>query len=236
KCPPTTARSHPLKLTLSFPSHPPGHPSLAPLQIPVVAGLSSPSSPLSHPASSLSPHHRATPFPPTARNPPPIGQKLDFLGAGDELLAGGGVGSACFDAGDEATWIRAGCCWRGLRAVGGPGAAHPRGAGQLPGGHHRAAGRRELIQNADDAGASCVRLCLDRRAHGSRSLLAPALAQCTPATTPPSPTKSSPASPASAAARSPPRPGRPAARWALATLSIAAELCFELLLFQFELR
>uniref|UniRef100_A0A453L5V1 Uncharacterized protein n=1 Tax=Aegilops tauschii subsp. strangulata TaxID=200361 RepID=A0A453L5V1_AEGTS len=124
----------------------------------------------------------------------------------------------------------------GLRAVGGPGAAHPRGAGQLPGGHHRAAGRRELIQNADDAGASCVRLCLDRRAHGSRSLLAPALAQCTPATTPPSPTKSSPASPASAAARSPPRPGRPAARWALATLSIAAELCFELLLFQFELR
>ncbi|KAM0836846.1 hypothetical protein ACQ4PT_062049 [Festuca glaucescens] len=36
---------------------------------------------------------------------------------------------------------------------------------------------RELIQNADDAGASRVRLCLDRRAHGSRSLLAPALAQ-----------------------------------------------------------
>ncbi|XP_044396616.1 uncharacterized protein [Triticum aestivum] len=112
KCPPTTARSHPLELTLSFPSHPPGHPSLAPLQIPVVAGLSSPSSPLSHPASSLSPHHRATPFPPTARNPPPVGQNLDFLGAGDELLAGGGAGSACFDAGDEATWIRAGCCWR----------------------------------------------------------------------------------------------------------------------------
>ncbi|KAM0910828.1 hypothetical protein ACQ4PT_013891 [Festuca glaucescens] len=36
---------------------------------------------------------------------------------------------------------------------------------------------RELIQNADDAGASRVRLCLDRRAHGRRSLLAPALAQ-----------------------------------------------------------
>ncbi|KAM3391279.1 hypothetical protein ACQJBY_012755 [Aegilops geniculata] len=36
---------------------------------------------------------------------------------------------------------------------------------------------RELIQNADDAGASRVRLCLDRRAHGARSLLAPALAQ-----------------------------------------------------------
>ncbi|XP_052152045.1 uncharacterized protein LOC127770389 isoform X1 [Oryza glaberrima] len=36
---------------------------------------------------------------------------------------------------------------------------------------------RELIQNADDAGASRVRLCLDRRAHGAGSLLAPALAQ-----------------------------------------------------------
>uniref|UniRef100_A0A8R7R855 Sacsin/Nov domain-containing protein n=1 Tax=Triticum urartu TaxID=4572 RepID=A0A8R7R855_TRIUA len=37
---------------------------------------------------------------------------------------------------------------------------------------------RELIQNADDAGASCVHLCLDCCAHGARSLLAPALAQC----------------------------------------------------------
>jgi sacsin len=36
---------------------------------------------------------------------------------------------------------------------------------------------RELIQNADDAGAGRVRLCLDRRSHGSASLLAPALAQ-----------------------------------------------------------
>ena len=36
---------------------------------------------------------------------------------------------------------------------------------------------RELIQNADDVGASRVRLCLDRRAHRARSLLAPALAQ-----------------------------------------------------------
>ncbi|KAL6651611.1 hypothetical protein ACP70R_010536 [Stipagrostis hirtigluma subsp. patula] len=36
---------------------------------------------------------------------------------------------------------------------------------------------RELIQNADDAGASRVRLCLDRRSHGAASLLAPALAQ-----------------------------------------------------------
>ncbi|XP_062184286.1 uncharacterized protein LOC133888156 isoform X2 [Phragmites australis] len=36
---------------------------------------------------------------------------------------------------------------------------------------------RELIQNADDAGASRVRLCLDRRSHGEASLLAPALAQ-----------------------------------------------------------
>ncbi|XP_037481985.1 sacsin-like [Triticum dicoccoides] len=36
---------------------------------------------------------------------------------------------------------------------------------------------RELMQNADNAGASRVRLCLDRRAHGACSLLAPALAQ-----------------------------------------------------------
>ncbi|KAG2569738.1 hypothetical protein PVAP13_7NG437900 [Panicum virgatum] len=36
---------------------------------------------------------------------------------------------------------------------------------------------RELIQNADDAGAARVRLCLDRRSHGTASLLAPALAQ-----------------------------------------------------------
>ena len=36
---------------------------------------------------------------------------------------------------------------------------------------------RELIQNADDAGAARVRLCLDRRSHGTESLLAPALAQ-----------------------------------------------------------
>ncbi|KAI5006805.1 hypothetical protein ZWY2020_034048 [Hordeum vulgare] len=36
---------------------------------------------------------------------------------------------------------------------------------------------RELIQNTDDTGASRVLLCLDRRAHGSYSLLGPALAQ-----------------------------------------------------------
>ncbi|KAE8794685.1 Oxysterol-binding protein-related protein 7 [Hordeum vulgare] len=36
---------------------------------------------------------------------------------------------------------------------------------------------RELIQNADDTGASRVRLCIDRRGHGAYSLLAPALAQ-----------------------------------------------------------
>jgi sacsin len=36
---------------------------------------------------------------------------------------------------------------------------------------------RELVQNADDAGAARVRLCLDRRPHGRASLLAPALAQ-----------------------------------------------------------
>ncbi|XP_044318633.1 uncharacterized protein [Triticum aestivum] len=36
---------------------------------------------------------------------------------------------------------------------------------------------RELIQNTNDTGASQVRLCLDRHAHGARSLLAPALAQ-----------------------------------------------------------
>ncbi|XP_037469719.1 sacsin-like [Triticum dicoccoides] len=36
---------------------------------------------------------------------------------------------------------------------------------------------RELIQNTDDAGASRVRLCLDRQAHRARSLLAPALVQ-----------------------------------------------------------
>nr|ACF80767.1 unknown [Zea mays] len=36
---------------------------------------------------------------------------------------------------------------------------------------------RELIQNADDAGAGRVRLCLDRRSHGRASLLSPALAQ-----------------------------------------------------------
>lgn len=36
---------------------------------------------------------------------------------------------------------------------------------------------KELIQNADDAGATTVRLCLDRRTHGVDSLLSPTLAQ-----------------------------------------------------------
>ncbi|KAK6241558.1 hypothetical protein SCA6_006947 [Theobroma cacao] len=36
---------------------------------------------------------------------------------------------------------------------------------------------KELIQNADDAGATMVRLCLDRRPHGSDSLLSDSLAQ-----------------------------------------------------------
>ena len=36
---------------------------------------------------------------------------------------------------------------------------------------------KELIQNADDAGATVVRLCLDRRLHGSDSLLSEKLAQ-----------------------------------------------------------
>ncbi|KAJ4822812.1 hypothetical protein Tsubulata_015814 [Turnera subulata] len=36
---------------------------------------------------------------------------------------------------------------------------------------------KELIQNADDAGATTVRLCLDRRLHGSSSLLSPSLSQ-----------------------------------------------------------
>ncbi|KAL3718738.1 hypothetical protein ACJRO7_003791 [Eucalyptus globulus] len=36
---------------------------------------------------------------------------------------------------------------------------------------------KEVIQNADDAGATTVRLCLDRRAHGSGSLLSDSLAQ-----------------------------------------------------------
>lgn len=36
---------------------------------------------------------------------------------------------------------------------------------------------KELIQNADDAGATKVRLCLDRRVHGSGSLLSDSLAQ-----------------------------------------------------------
>lgn len=36
---------------------------------------------------------------------------------------------------------------------------------------------KELIQNADDAGATCVRLCLDSRVHGSDSLLSGSLAQ-----------------------------------------------------------
>ncbi|KAM3209232.1 hypothetical protein ACQJBY_063739 [Aegilops geniculata] len=123
--PTRASRSRPLKpvaLTLSFPSHPPPLSSPPDPSSPasprrcrrpllaVVAGLSSPSP--SHPASSLSPHHRATPFPPTARNPPPVGQKFDLLGADDELLGGGGTASACADVYDEATWIRAGCCWR----------------------------------------------------------------------------------------------------------------------------
>ncbi|KAH6783246.1 zinc finger protein [Perilla frutescens var. hirtella] len=36
---------------------------------------------------------------------------------------------------------------------------------------------KELIQNADDAGATTVRLCLDRRTHGVDSLLSPSLSQ-----------------------------------------------------------
>ncbi|KAJ0963928.1 hypothetical protein J5N97_029050 [Dioscorea zingiberensis] len=36
---------------------------------------------------------------------------------------------------------------------------------------------KELIQNADDAGATKVRLCLDRRSHGTESLLSDSLAQ-----------------------------------------------------------
>ncbi|GJN26046.1 hypothetical protein PR202_gb13944 [Eleusine coracana subsp. coracana] len=72
---------------------------------------------------------------------------------------------------------------------------------------------RELIQNADDAGASRVRLCLDRRSHGAASLLAPALAQwqgphCSRTTTPCSPTRTLPAYPALATAGRWPRHGR----------------------------
>lgn len=36
---------------------------------------------------------------------------------------------------------------------------------------------KELIQNADDAGATVVRLCLDRRRHPTESLLSQSLAQ-----------------------------------------------------------
>ena len=36
---------------------------------------------------------------------------------------------------------------------------------------------KELVQNADDAGATKVRLCLDRRRHRSDSLLSETLAQ-----------------------------------------------------------
>ena len=36
---------------------------------------------------------------------------------------------------------------------------------------------KELIQNADDAGATKVSLCLDRRSHGTQSLLSDKLAQ-----------------------------------------------------------
>ncbi|PON99419.1 Histidine kinase-like ATPase, C-terminal domain containing protein [Trema orientale] len=36
---------------------------------------------------------------------------------------------------------------------------------------------KELVQNADDAGATKVCLCLDRRVHGSDSLLSQSLAQ-----------------------------------------------------------
>ncbi|KAL0308619.1 UNVERIFIED_CONTAM: Sacsin [Sesamum radiatum] len=36
---------------------------------------------------------------------------------------------------------------------------------------------KELIQNADDAGATTVRLCLDRRKHGVDSLLSDSVAQ-----------------------------------------------------------
>lgn len=36
---------------------------------------------------------------------------------------------------------------------------------------------KELIQNADDAGATKICLCLDRRSHGTESLLSDRLAQ-----------------------------------------------------------
>jgi len=36
---------------------------------------------------------------------------------------------------------------------------------------------KELIQNADDAGATTVSLCLDRRSHGRDSLLSDSLSQ-----------------------------------------------------------
>jgi len=36
---------------------------------------------------------------------------------------------------------------------------------------------KELIQNADDAGATTVSLCLDRRSHGRESLLSDSLSQ-----------------------------------------------------------
>ncbi|KAI4965975.1 hypothetical protein ZWY2020_047275 [Hordeum vulgare] len=89
---------------------------------------------------------------------------------------------------------------------------------------------RELIQNADDAGASRVRLltapprrllAVSRR-HSGRA------PPCLPTTTPPSPTTTSPASPASAAARRPPRHGRPAASGMFATYALSLSLCFEL--------
>lgn len=35
---------------------------------------------------------------------------------------------------------------------------------------------KELIQNADDAGARCIDFCLDERQHGTASLLGPGLA------------------------------------------------------------
>ena len=108
-----------------------------------------------------------------ARNLASQGQKIKFLGADEELLGGGGAGSACVDAADEATWIRAGCCWR-TSAAGGPDA---RIREVLANYQEGTTALRELIQNADDAGASRVRVCLDLRAHGAYSLLAPALAQ-----------------------------------------------------------
>lgn len=97
KYPPTTALTHSSSHSCPPLTHPFSLPSRSPLS------SASPRRRHRPLLDSLSLHHHA---------PRTVGQKLDFLGAGDELLAGGGAGSACFDAGDEATWIRAGCCWR----------------------------------------------------------------------------------------------------------------------------